>query len=50
MAPSGINLNSGDLFSATITYNGTALTESLTDTARSAFSAGLGDHAEIFLV
>ena len=32
MAPSGINLNSGHLFSATLTYNGSTLTESLTDT------------------
>jgi hypothetical protein len=36
MGPSGINLNSGDLFSATLTYNGTTLTESLTDTVTGA--------------
>ena len=36
MGPSGINLNSGDLFSATLTYNGTVLTESLTDTVTGA--------------
>jgi hypothetical protein len=32
MAPSGINLNSGDEFSVTLTYNGTTLSEVLTDT------------------
>jgi hypothetical protein len=31
MTSAGINLNSGDLFSATLTYNGTTLTETLTD-------------------
>jgi Glycosyl hydrolases family 39 len=36
MAPSGIDLNSGHEFSATITYNGSTLTESLTDTATNA--------------
>ena len=36
MTSSGINLNSGDLFSATITYNGTMLTETLTDTVTNA--------------
>ena len=36
MAPSGINLNSGHLFSATLTYNGSTLTESLTDTVTGA--------------
>jgi hypothetical protein len=36
MAPSGINLNSGDEFSATLTYNGSTLTESLTDTVTKA--------------
>ncbi len=36
MAPSGIDLNSGDEFSATLTYNGSTLTESLTDTVTSA--------------
>ena len=32
MAPSGINLNSGDEFTCTLTYNGTTLAEVLTDT------------------
>ena len=32
MAPSGINLNSGDEFSVALTYNGTTLSEVLTDT------------------
>jgi hypothetical protein len=36
MAPSGIDLNSGHEFSATITYNGSTLTESLTDTVTNA--------------
>ena len=36
MAPSGINLNSGHLFRATLTYNGSTLTESLTDTVTGA--------------
>ena len=36
MAPSGINLNSGHLFSATLTYNGSTLTEVLTDTVTGA--------------
>ena len=36
MAPSGINLNSGHLFSATLTYNGSTLIESLTDTVTGA--------------
>jgi hypothetical protein len=36
MAPSGINLNSGHEFSATLSYNGSTLTESLTDTVNNA--------------
>jgi hypothetical protein len=36
MAPSGINIQSGDEFSCTLTYNGTTLTESLTDTVTGA--------------
>jgi fibronectin type 3 domain-containing protein len=32
LTPSGINLHSGDLFQATLTYNGTILTETLLDT------------------
>ena len=32
MAPSGINMESGDLFTCTLTYNDSTLTETLTDT------------------
>lgn len=36
MAPSGINLTSGHVFSATLTYNGSTLSETLTDTSTGA--------------
>jgi hypothetical protein len=36
MSASGINMQSGDLFSATLAYNGTTLTETLTDTKTNA--------------
>jgi hypothetical protein len=36
MAPSGINLTSGHVFSATLTYDGSTLSESLTDTSTGA--------------
>jgi hypothetical protein len=36
MAPSGINLNSGHEFSATLAYDGSTLTENLTDTVTNA--------------
>jgi hypothetical protein len=36
MSGSGINMQSGHLFSATLTYNGTTLSETLTDTVTSA--------------
>ena len=36
MAPSGINLTSGHVFSATLTYDGSNLSETLTDTATGA--------------
>jgi hypothetical protein len=36
MAPSGINLTSGDVFSATLTYDGSTLSETLTDTSTGA--------------
>jgi hypothetical protein len=36
MAPSGINLTSGDVFRSTITYDGSTLSETLTDTATGA--------------
>ena len=36
MAPSGINMASGDLMRATLTYNGTVLTETVTDTVTGA--------------
>jgi hypothetical protein len=36
MAPSGINLTSGHVFSATLAYNGSTLSESVTDTSTGA--------------
>ncbi len=36
MAPSGINMQSGDLMRATLSYNGTLLTETVTDTVTGA--------------
>ena len=36
MSGSGINMQSGDLFSATLSYDGTTLTETLTDTVTNA--------------
>ena len=36
MSPSGINMESGDLFTCTITYDGSSLTETLTDTVTKA--------------
>ena len=36
MAPSGINMQSGHLMKATLTYNGTVLMETVTDTVTGA--------------
>ena len=36
MAPSGINIQSGDIFKVTLTYDGSNLTESITDTSTNA--------------
>jgi hypothetical protein len=36
MAPSGINIESGDLMQATLTYNGSTLMETVTDTVTGA--------------
>jgi Chitobiase/beta-hexosaminidase C-terminal domain/Legume lectin domain len=46
MAPSGINMESGDLMKATLTYNGTVLMETVTDTVtgatyRNSYSANI---------
>jgi Legume lectin domain len=46
MAPSGINMQSGDIMKATLTYNGTALMETVTDTVtgatyRNSYSANI---------
>ncbi len=46
MAPSGINMQSGDLMKATLTYNGTVLMETVTDTVtgatyRNSYSANI---------
>ena len=46
MAPSDINMQSGDLMKATLTYNGTVLMETVTDTVtgatyRNSYSANI---------